>query len=130
MALSTNGKVALDGASGDVSLSTTNGSIEASHVKGELEAETTNGSIELDMESIEDKVKAETVNGGIALRLGSSGKIDVDLKAKTVNGTIYLDVPVTFKTIRKSKHSLEGKIGQGGILVYLKTVNGSIRISK
>jgi DUF4097 and DUF4098 domain-containing protein YvlB len=127
-ASTTNGKVELEGASGDVRLSTTNGSIEASHIRGELEAETTNGSIEVDMESLEDEVKAETVNGGITLRLGSSRKIDADLTAKTVNGTIYLDVPVTFKTIQKSKHSLEGKIGQGGTLVYLKTVNGSIRI--
>jgi len=128
-ASTTNGRVDLEGASGEVRLSTTNGSIGASDVKGLLKAHTTNGSIELELASFEDEVKAETVNGSITLRLQSQ-KIDADLKASTVNGKIYLDFPVTFKTILKSKRSLEGQIGQGGAEITLKTVNGSIKIKK
>jgi len=81
------------------------------------------------MDTLEDDVKAETVNGSITLRLRTK-KIDADLKARTVNGKIHLDFPVTFKTIQKSKRTLEGQIGQGGVGIYLKTVNGSIRITK
>ena len=128
-ASTTNGKVDLEGASGDFYLSTTNGSIGAFDVQGELEAHTTNGSIELEMDTLEDGVKAETVNGSITLRLRTK-KIDADLTARTVNGKIHLDFPVTFKTIQKSKRTLEGQIGQGGVEIHLKTVNGSIRITK
>jgi len=128
-ALTTNGRVELDGASGEINLSTTNGSIEASNIRGLLEADTTNGSIVLELDTLEDEVKAETVNGSITLKL-QSRKIDADLQAKTVNGKIYLDFPVTFKTVLKSKHSLEGQMGQGGAEITLETVNGSIKITK
>lgn len=128
-ASTTNGRVELDGASGDLDLSTTNGSIGAFDVTGELEAHTTNGSIELELDTLEDEVKAETVNGSITLRLRTK-KFDADLKARTVNGKIYTDFPLTFKTIQKSKRTLEGQIGQGGVVIYLRTVNGSIRITR
>ncbi|NIM90734.1 MAG: DUF4097 family beta strand repeat protein [Candidatus Aminicenantes bacterium] len=126
-ASSTNGGVKLEGASGKITLSTTNGSLEASGVRGLLEAGTTNGSIFLGLDTLEDELKAKTVNGGITLRLQSK-KIDADLEARTVNGKIHFDFPVTFKTIMKSRRSLEGQIGQGGVGISLRTVNGSIKI--
>jgi DUF4097 and DUF4098 domain-containing protein YvlB len=125
----TNGRVELDGASGDLYLSTTNGSIGAFDVTGELEAHTTNGSIELELDTLEDGVKAKTVNGSITLRFRTK-KVDADFKARTVNGKIYMDFPLTFKTIQKSKRTLEGQIGQGGVEIHLSTVNGSIRITR
>ena len=128
-ASTTNGRVELEGASGEIDLSTTNGSIEASGLSGVLEAGSTNGSIFLGLDTLEDEVKAKTVNGSITLRF-KSGRIDADLEARTVNGKIRFDFPVTFKTILKSKRSLEGQIGQGGVGISLKTVNGSIRITK
>lgn len=129
-ASTTNGRIKVQGAVGELTLSTTNGKIEAFDVRGELEAHTTNGSVELEMLSFEDEVKVETVNGSITLRCRSSEEIDAELTAKTVNGKIYLDFPVTLKSIYKSKHSLEGQIGQGGPPIYLRTVNGSIKITK
>ncbi len=128
-ALTTNGRIELEGASGRINLSTTNGAIEASDIRGVLEAGTTNGSIFLGLDTLEDEVKAKTVNGSITLRF-KSGRIDADLEARTVNGKVHLDFPVTFKTIMKSKHSLEGQIGQGGVGISLRTVNGSIKITK
>jgi len=129
-ASTTNGKIRLDGASGALSLSTTNGRIEAVNVKGKLGARSTNGSIVLEVLSFEDSIEAKTVNGSITLRFGSLEKIDADLRAKVVNGRISLDFPFTFQSIRKSKRSLEGKIGQGGPQISLRTVNGSIKITK
>lgn len=128
-ASTTNGRIELEGASGKINLSTTNGSLEASGIRGILEAGTTNGSIFLGLDALEDEVKAKTVNGSITLRF-QSGRIDADLEARTVNGKIQFNFPVTFKTIMKSKRSLEGQIGQGGVGISLKTVNGSIKITK
>jgi len=129
-AATTNGKVELDGAKGTISLSSTNGRIEAANVKGELDADTTNGSILLEMLSFEDEIKAKTTNGSITLRIGSLEKVNADLDARTVNGSISLDLPVTLKSMKKSKRSLEAQIGQGGPEISLRTVNGSIRITK
>ena len=129
-ASTTNGNVDLDGAKGAISLSSTNGRLEAANVKGELEAGTTNGSIVLEMLSFEGTIKARTTNGSITLRAGSLTKVNADFKARTVNGSISLDVPITLKSMKKSRRSLEGQIGQGGPEISLRTVNGSIKITK
>ena len=129
-ASTTNGKVELDGAKGTISLSSTNGRIEAANVKGELDADTTNGSIVLEMLSFGDTIKAKTTNGSITLRVGSLEKVNADFNARTVNGSISLDLPATLKSMKKSRRSLEGQIGQGGPEISLRTVNGSIKITK
>jgi len=129
-ASTTNGKVELDGAKGTISLSSTNGKIEAANVKGELDADTTNGSIVLEMLSFEDRIEARTTNGSITLRVDSLEKANADFNARTVNGSISLDLPITLKSMKKSRRSLEGQIGQGGPEISLRTVNGSIRITK
>lgn len=129
-ASTTNGKIKLDGASGTISLSNTNGNIEAKHIRGELDAHNTNGSIKLEMFSFEDGVKAKTVNGGITLKFDAVEKLDADLELRTVNGRIQLDFPVTFQNLKKTRRRLEGRIGKGGPQLSLRTVNGSIRITR
>jgi DUF4097 and DUF4098 domain-containing protein YvlB len=129
-ASTTNGRIELDGAEGTVALSSTNGKIEATNIKGELEAETTNGTIVLEMLSFKDRIRARTTNGSINLGIGSLEKVNADLDARTVNGSISLDLPVTLKSMKKSRRSLEAQIGEGGLEISLKTVNGSIRITK
>jgi DUF4097 and DUF4098 domain-containing protein YvlB len=129
-ASTTNGRIELDGAKGTISLSSTNGRIEAANVKGELDADTTNGTIVLELVSFEDTIKARTTNGGITLRVGSLEKVNADLKARTTNGSISLDLPVTLKSMKKSRRSLEAQIGQGGPEISLRTTNGSIKVTK
>jgi len=129
-ASTTNGRIELDGAKGTISLSSTNGRIEAVNIKGELDVDTTNGTIVLEMLSFEDTIKARTTNGSITLRIGSLEKVNADFSARTVNGSISLDLPVTLKSMKKSRRSLEGQIGQGGPEISLRTTNGSIKITK
>jgi DUF4097 and DUF4098 domain-containing protein YvlB len=129
-ASTTNGRIELDGAKGTISLSSTNGRIEAVNIRGELDADTTNGTIVLEMLSFEDTIKARSTNGSITLRIGSLEKVNADLNARTTNGSISLDLPVTLKSMKKSRRSLEGQIGQGGPEISLRTVNGSIKITK
>ncbi len=129
-ASTTSGKIEVHGAQGNISLSSTNGRIEAVNIRGELDADTTNGTIVLEMLSIEDTIKAKTTNGSITLRVGSLEKVNADFNARTVNGSISLDLPVTLKSMKKSRRSLEGQIGQGGPEISLRTTNGSITITK
>jgi DUF4097 and DUF4098 domain-containing protein YvlB len=123
-----NGSVHVENASGELDLETTNGSVKAVNVRGGINAQTTNGSIQLDLMTLEAAIRAETTNGGITLRLLAPQEINATLDAKTTNGSISFDFPVTLQSLEKSKHQLRGQIGQGGPLVSLKTVNGSIRL--
>ncbi len=129
-ASSTNGRIELDGAKGTISLSSTNGRIEAVNIRGELDVDTTNGTIVLEMLSFEDTIKAKSTNGSITLRVGSLEKVNADFNARTTNGSISLDLPVTLKSMKKSRRSLEGQIGQGGPEISLRTTNGSIKVTK
>jgi hypothetical protein len=129
-ASTTNGRIELDGAKGTISLSSTNGRIEAVNIRGELDADTTNGTIVLEMLSFEDTIKARSTNGSITLRVGSLEKVNADFNARTTNGSISLDLPITLKSMKKSRRSLEGQIGQGGPEISLRTTNGSIKITK
>ncbi|MFZ2055582.1 MAG: DUF4097 family beta strand repeat-containing protein [Candidatus Aminicenantales bacterium] len=123
-----NGGIHIENASGELILETTNGDVKAVNVRGGIKANTTNGSIQLDLKVLEADVRAETTNGGIVLRLSAPQEINATLDAKTTNGSISFDFAVTVQSLEKSKHRLQGQIGQGGPLVSLKTVNGSIRL--
>ena len=129
-ASTTNGKVGLRKASGKIHLSTTNGGIEAEEIRGELEAKTVNGSIHLEINGLTDDMRVTTVNGSVSARFYEIEDINANLSVKTVNGRITSDIPVTLKDFRMSRHRLEGQIGAGGPEIYIRTVNGSIRIEK
>jgi len=68
----------------------------------------------------------KTVNGGITLTL--PGAFDADLSAETLNGSITTDFPVTMGGGEVSRRRLNGRIGNGGRELNLKTVNGSIKL--
>jgi DUF4097 and DUF4098 domain-containing protein YvlB len=125
-----NGGVHIENASGELDLETTNGSIKAVNVRGGINAQTTNGSIQLYLKTLESEIRAETTNGGITLQLDAPQEINATLDAKTTHGSISFDFPVTVQSLEKSKHQLRGQIGRGGPLVSLKTVNGSIRLTR
>jgi DUF4097 and DUF4098 domain-containing protein YvlB len=126
----TNGSVTVKDASGELKASTTNGSIHVSRFEGKLEADTTNGNIRLEGLTFKDGIAAETTNGSISLAIASPETLNADLSARTTNGHITVDFPVTLKSLTKSKHRVDAKIGQGGPLIELETTNGSIRLTK
>jgi len=129
-ALSTNGSIRVEGALGQISCSTTNGNVDVSDIQGEILARSTNGSLHLEIVSIAGEITATTTNGSITLDI-VSGNIDADLEARTTNGRISVDFPVTLPAgWSSSKRRVEGKIGNGGPQISLKTTNGSVRIQK
>ena len=127
-AASTNGNVSVSDISGRMALTTTNGSIKAVDVTGEIRARSTNGSIHLSVGSVTEGISARTTNGGITLSI-ETRSIDADLEARTTNGSIQVDFPITIQAGWNSKRNIEGKIGDGGSLISLKTTNGSIKIN-
>ena len=123
----TNGNIFISEASGQLVFSTTNGNVNVEDVYGEISARSTNGSIYLEVDSISEKITARTTNGGISLTIDSKN-IDADIEASTTNGRVTTDFPVTIQGGTISKRRLNGRIGDGGPLISLKTTNGPIKI--
>jgi Toastrack DUF4097 len=121
-----NGEVNGEGLQGDVNVHTVNGSVRI-ETTGTAVANTVNGSVHVSMGRADwaNGASFKTVNGGITLMLPAV--FDADLHAETQNGSIDTDFPVTM-TGEMSRRRLQGRIGNGGRELNLKTVNGSIKL--
>lgn len=121
-----NGDVEADGLSGDASVATVNGDVNVS-AAGTARGTTVNGSItaRLGRGDWKGNLKFTTVNGGISVTLPKG--TGTDIEASTVNGSIDSDFPITVQG-RMSPRTMRGRIGEGGRMLDLTTVNGSIRL--
>ncbi|MCX7974483.1 MAG: hypothetical protein N3B16_08275 [Candidatus Aminicenantes bacterium] len=129
-ATTVNGSIESQGPIGSADFSAVNGAIEAKITSGPTRIETVNGAINCYLYSLIDNLFLETVNGPIEIKIASEGKLNAYLEAKTTNGAIVVDFPIVFQGMTKEKGYLEGQIGQGGPLMRLRTINGSIRLSR
>jgi len=128
-AKSTNGAITAENMKGKFRLETTNGKVTGTGLIGMVKARTTNGNIHIVLDDIKSDGDMEflTTNGSITVAIPRDANCDIH--AQTVNGSIKSDFPLTVhgKFVNKS---MDGKINNGGTLLYLKTVNGSIRVGK
>lgn len=123
-----NGDVDAEDLTADVSAYTVNGDVSVS-TAGRAWASTVNGSIRAEMGRADwgEDVEFTTVNGSITLYLPE--RLSAEVSAQTLNGHIDTDFPLTIR--RRSRwgpRRISGTIGDGGPELYLKTVNGSIRL--
>jgi hypothetical protein len=121
-----NGDVQAMGLDSDVLLTTVNGGVVLS-TTGRAEATTVNGSIEAAFGESDfgGGLTFSTVNGSITLDVPDN--IDANLDASWLNGELDSDLPFTLQG-RMAKGHARGVIGDGGPLLSLSTVNGSIRL--
>ena len=121
-----NGGVEAAGLTARTDLSTVNGSVTLETASGEASGATVNGGVRATVRGTgQGRLTFETVNGSIDLTLASG--LSADFSAETVNGSIESDFPITL-TGRINPRHLEGRIGQGGRSLRLRTVNGGIRV--
>lgn len=126
-----NGAVSARDLSGDVKARTVNGAIDV-RTAGSASAETVNGAIRAFVGSLRDSDASlgfRTVNGAITLGLppGAGARI----QAETLNGALETDFALTIQagTIAGPRR-IRGTIGEGGPTIELKTVNGSIHLTR
>lgn len=121
-----NGSVEAVGLTGPVEASTVNDGINIETSAGDVEANTVNGSITAVATGAGTRpLRFHTLNGGITVTLPRT--LNADVEASTVNGSISTDFPITVDG-RMTARRLRGRIGEGGRVLRLDTVNGSIRI--
>jgi DUF4097 and DUF4098 domain-containing protein YvlB len=78
----------------------------------------------------DEELSFSTVNGPISLQL-KGDEINAELEASAVSGAISIDDKFGITVERQpGSQRAEGAIGNGGAQVRLKTVNGSIRVSR
>lgn len=127
--ISSNGGLQVNDCHGYIDLRTTNGKIEADDIRGRLNCKTTNGSITASLYEINpaEDMTFKTTNGSIKLYIPED--TNAELEASTTNGSIDCELSIQAER-SKSQTRLLGNINDGGALIYLKTTNGNIRISK
>jgi hypothetical protein len=123
-----NGGIKTASLGGPADLATVNGSILVDSA-AEVRAKTVNGSVTAKMDRTDWKGELEltTVNGSVKVELPASANTEV--KGGTVNGSIESDfgLPVEGKWGPKR---VSGKIGSGGRLLNVNSVNGSLQLRK
>lgn len=123
-----NGDVEAVNLDGSVDVSTVNGSVRLETSGGDADASTVNGSIRATVRALgTSAMRFHTVNGGVTLTLPAG--INADLSAETVNGSITTDFPIAVMG-RMNPRRLSGRIGTGGRVLDIETVNGSIRLNR
>lgn len=123
-----NGNVRIRGLEAAGDLRTVNGDIELLDGAGHLSARTTNGNIRLELDHFRapgEPVSVETVNGSVVVELPVD--IDAALEVRSLNGDFQSEVPVALRS-SFGTGGFRGRLGRGGQLVRVRTVNGGIRI--
>jgi len=132
-----NGSVSVHDVSGAGSLSTVNGNVTLDRGAGLFSARATNGSISLELLSLSGGLAPErgsgsaasliarTTNGSVLVALPAGAGAELD--AETRNGDFSSDLPLLARSFAAGR-SIRGRVGLGGPLLQLRTVNGSIRL--
>ncbi len=136
------GNVTVEDISGDVNASSGSGDLRINSVKGDLKGQTGSGNVE--MRGIKGGVRVHTGSGDVRVegeptgdwRVGTgSGSIEVkvpsglpfNLDAKTSSGELTVHHPLTVEGTVSRNH-LQGKVGNGGVLLDLHTGSGNIEV--
>ncbi|OGG06695.1 MAG: hypothetical protein A3F83_07525 [Candidatus Glassbacteria bacterium RIFCSPLOWO2_12_FULL_58_11] len=121
------GGIRVKSGNGRLTVKTSGGSITVNGMQGSLNAYTSGGSIEAELTSQPSgDCELKTSGGGIRFSLPRASNARID--ANTSGGSVSTDLPVTVEG-EVGRNSLEGRLGQGGPLLTLKTSGGNIRIS-
>jgi hypothetical protein len=119
-----NGTLMLQAETSAVRAVTVNGNVELT-TPGPGEARTANGRVRADIRGGgRGDIALESINGSIDVHLPN--KINADTDSSVVNGRIRSRVDI--RAADRSTHHLRGRIGSGGRMLSMRTVNGSINI--
>lgn len=122
-----NGTLRVAGVEEIQDLHTVNGNIEVYEGGGNVHAHTTNGNVHLELLHTQDmsNALAETTNGSVLLAVPPDTQADLD--ARCLNGSFLSELPMAMQDSLRPRE-MHGKLGHGGAPIYLRTVNGGIRI--
>ncbi len=109
----------------NIRIETGSGSVSLEQVHGVLFAHTGSGHIEASGDPT-GNWDLQTGSGGVTVKLPA--KVGFDLRAHTGSGRITVDQPITMQGTIGNRHDVQGRVGEGGVLVQVQTGSGSSRI--
>lgn len=112
-------------AGGSVKADTGSGNIKLYGVKGGLRAHAGSGDIEAEGEPASDW-QLGAGSGNINLKVPAKSSFNID--ARTSSGSLKVNHPVTMQGTLAHNH-IQGKVGNGGVLVDLHTGSGDIQVN-
>lgn len=123
-----NGSVRVSGIDGSGDLRSVNGDVEVTSSSGRFSAKTTNGDLHLDLRKVQGDapMNLETVNGSVYLGLPHDAH--AQFAVRSMNGEFQSDIPVTSTVAAPGSRGFRGRLGRGGALISMRTVNGGIRL--
>lgn len=111
-------------AGGSVKAQTGSGNIKLQGIKGGLRADAGSGNIQAEGEPTADW-RLGAGSGNVTLRVPSQASFNID--ARTSSGTLKINHPVTTQGTMARNH-IQGKIGNGGVLLDVHTGSGDIEV--
>jgi DUF4097 and DUF4098 domain-containing protein YvlB len=111
-------------APGDVEVSTGSGTLQLEGVHGAVRAQTASGNILVEGEG-QGSWRLSTASGSVTARL--PGQQGFTLRAHTVSGSVHTAREMTVQGTF-GKHEVEGKVGDGGLMLEVSTVSGNIQV--
>jgi DUF4097 and DUF4098 domain-containing protein YvlB len=122
-----NGRLDVNGVSGEVNASCINGRLEARNLAGRARLSTINGRLEATFDQLAGhSVQLNSVNGSVDLTIPSDSKAEIE--ASTVSGGINNDFGLHVNNHHFVGHDLRGELGSGGTRIKLANVNGRIEV--
>lgn len=122
-----NGGVLVRGVQGGGDLRSVNGDVKVVDSSGRFSARTTNGDVHLELRQLLDgaPMNLQTVNGSVVLGLPPDAR--ANLNVRSVNGDFSSELPVS-SAAGKAAHAFNVKLGMGGGEIFVRTINGGIRL--
>ncbi len=142
------GHVGVQAVEGELRMHTGDGSIRLEHVRGPVEATAGDGSIEID--GVIDRLRAKSGDGSVRVRASSPFAASSAWDISTGNGSVVVDLPAGTsaeldaatgdgrvrvvglpfdgETSRRARRAAQGRIGNGGGRITIRSGDGSITV--
>ena len=109
---------------GAVRVWTENGSVDVESASGPIDLRTVNGSVRLRLAGLTDSTRIATENGGVVIEMPED--TGAEISASCLSGRVHAEGLRIAGTTTPT--TIRGTLGQGGPLLNVRTISGSIRI--
>jgi len=121
-----NGNLLVNGIEGTGDFRTVNGDVDVYEGSGSFSGKSTNGHVRVELRSLAaaGQMTLESINGPVALAVPPNASASLDVRS--MNGEFRTELPLAMQSALGRE--FRGSLGQGGMTVRLRTVNGGIEI--